>query len=250
MASGLRAPSTHRNLDPDKIQPKAVGKSPSQRVLPGDSCHAETPATLSSHSTRIEQAPNLPDPLGVRKHYHNSPTLCQTTYMPRARHNRMDNTTDRVLCAPRTRSTRAAAGSRETLVAMRRTYLCYHRTCVRYCCPPRSLGARTGRPKWSVKRQLPMDPCLQTPEPSPTTRLTRSNPRKFYRKLGREHLERSRSNVLDSHSTRARDSRHLRSNATLFVCLSVRRCSGASRHNIQPFRPISEKGSLREDKMR
>jgi hypothetical protein len=160
-----RAPSIHRNLDPDKIQPKAVGKSPSQRVLPGDSCHAETPAKLSSHSTRIEQAPNLPDPLGVRKHYHNSPTLCQTTYMPRARHNRMDNTTGCVLCAVCSQNALHTGCCRisRTLVAMHRTYLCYQRTCVRYCCPPRSLEARNRPTKMVSKTPITHGPMPADP---------------------------------------------------------------------------------------
>ncbi|PMD54727.1 uncharacterized protein K444DRAFT_112044 [Hyaloscypha bicolor E] len=119
----------HGNLDSDKIQPKEGNELLCVRCT-GDSCHVETPAKPSIHSTRIEQSPNLPDPWAFGS-ITQSPCLCQTHVSTACE----GVTTGETLfvCkafAPKNHSPRAAAGSREGLVVLQSTYLCHGILCV------------------------------------------------------------------------------------------------------------------------
>jgi hypothetical protein len=121
----------HGNLDSDKIQPKEGNELLCVRCT-GDSCHVETPAKPSIHSTRIEQSPNLPDPWAFGS-ITQSPCLCQSHVSTACEGVKFTTGETLFVCkafAPKNHSPRAAAGSREGLVVLQSTYLCHGILCV------------------------------------------------------------------------------------------------------------------------
>jgi hypothetical protein len=132
LASKLRAPSSTGTLIQIRFsQRRGAGFSVS--VVPGDSCHVETPAKPSIHSTRIEQSPNLPDPWVFGSSITQSPCLCHTHVSPACEGATVQEEKYLFVCkavAPKNHSPRAAAGSREGLVVLQSTYLWHGILCV------------------------------------------------------------------------------------------------------------------------
>ena len=111
-------------------------ETPSLFRLPGPSCHAEDPpATPSFHSTRIEHSKPISRILG--RSTPEFPCLCPTHVSAACEGSRQDRMRRCVfVCkpfAPRNDSPRAAAASREGLVALHPTYRCHGIPCVTFC---------------------------------------------------------------------------------------------------------------------